>query len=79
MYPKVVCNCGRSLGHVYPIFDAIRKERQAKLFEETGIRPEFAHTVDMTVKMGDVLDDLGVQRQCCRADLISQVTLEDIY
>jgi DNA-directed RNA polymerase subunit N (RpoN/RPB10) len=80
MYPLIVCYCGREIGCLYPLYSELRRR---KIFAELGdvdIDPDVAiFTPELQVEMGDILDQLNLKLQCCRARMLTQVPFYDVY
>jgi DNA-directed RNA polymerase subunit N (RpoN/RPB10) len=66
MYPPVVCHCGRSIGPLYMIYREMRKDRLIA-HNKDHIAPWLLQiTSDSPIETGDILDDLGLDLDCCR-------------
>lgn len=79
MYDQLVCWCGSSaIGMYLPIYKKIRAERVRKVLP--GVDPRQIQFVPgkEALKMGDVLDALGIHTDCCRSSFITSVTLADV-
>jgi DNA-directed RNA polymerase subunit N (RpoN/RPB10) len=80
MYPYIVCYCGRALGHLYDVFNTIRRERLAEEFGEEALDPTMIAIIqDVQIELGDVLDQLHLHNECCRVRMITQVEFKEVY
>lgn len=82
MYPYIVCNCGASIGDIYPAFKALRAREYKRHFERTGkyVTPEqFAFSEDMQVPLRGVFELLKVRLSCCKCRLMTQVEYKTLY
>lgn len=81
MYPYIVCTCGRSLGDIYDIFRAMRRDIQEEYFKQNNINadPSLVFVGDFKVNLGGVLDQLQLKLPCCRTRMMTQVLYKDVY
>jgi DNA-directed RNA polymerase subunit N (RpoN/RPB10) len=82
MYPYIICYCGRSLGDIYDLFKALRREKYVEFFKKEGlnINPDkipFAENVD--IRMRDVFEQLNIDMPCCKTRLMSTVEYKELY
>lgn len=76
--PAVCTSCGRSLGQYTPLYRKIRENRTKKKLGDTI--PQYASMeAKLDVKMGDVLDNMGIKMECCRMLITTDVPLRDVY
>lgn len=71
-----VCTCGTSLSDLRDYYLAIRNDRLNKIAAEhdknyTELNPQLCLDLAVDVKMGDVLDDMNLTKDCCRAHMIA--------
>jgi len=66
MIPVRCFTCGKVIADVYEEFRRRTDERARNL--QTG----------ESLELGDILDDLGVKRYCCRKMLLTHVEIVDI-
>ncbi len=80
---RPVCSCGNAtIGYVVGVFEAEKSKRmiaavEAK-FGTSKPTAEQISSVETNVKLGDILDRLGVNSICCRTKLLSQVVFGDL-
>lgn len=80
MYPYIVCYCGRALGHLFDVFNTIRRDRLAQEFGDEALDPVMIAIIkDTHIELGDVLDQLHLTNNCCRARMITQVEFKEVY
>lgn len=81
MFPYIVCYCGRSLGDIYPVFKEMRKQRyQEYLKKDSDIEiVKLMTSTKIDVKLGDILDALNINCECCRVRLLTQVEYSEYY
>lgn len=79
MYGYVLCRCGRCLANVYDLFKRLRADKIAAQVDGE-ISPKFLPLSDAaTVELGDILDQLQLTRECCRACIMQQVEFKEVY
>lgn len=71
-----VCSCGTSLSDLRDYYVAMRTARLNELASQydknyTELNPQLCIDLSVRVKMGDVLDDLNLTKDCCRMRMIS--------
>lgn len=80
MYPYIVCYCGRSIGDLFDVFKAMRNELYMTTFGHTVFDPSMlAIMPDLQVELGEVLDNLHLHLDCCRARMLTQVEFKELY
>ena len=79
MFPYVTCGCGYDLASIYPLWAEIRKKRLVAKYGNVTDRAMIQAASDLSVEFGDVLNDLGVRRVCCRTKLLTQMQFRDYY
>lgn len=82
MYPYIVCYCGRSIGQIYDLFKALRREKYVEFFQKNNlnINPDkIPFSDDIDIKLRDVFDELNIHNQCCKARLMSCVEYKELY
>lgn len=82
MYPRIVCECGRSLGDLYDAFKAMRLKQYIEVYKTlpTKLDPvKVAFSRDINMNMSGIFDALGLHLVCCRGKMTSQVEFKDIY
>jgi DNA-directed RNA polymerase subunit N (RpoN/RPB10) len=81
MYCLVVCpECGKCLACLYDLFLLMRQDRICKFLGETHVDldPAFLSICESQgLKLGDILDDLGLKTICCRGHMIAQVEISE--
>lgn len=65
MYPYITCFCGRPLGHLYPAFRALCAKHQ--------------HGARAAEPIGYILDQLGLNKECCRVRIMTGAEFKDYY
>lgn len=78
----VVCHCGRSIGELYPIYTALRQEVMDRELAKLGrdIAPDLTYlATDFQPELGEILDNLGVELECCRTRFLTSVEFDDLY
>lgn len=79
MYCFIICpECGQCLAQVYDLYMIMRKDRMDEFLGENlgDIDPYFISILETNgLKVGDILDDLGVAKGCCRGHMIAQVEI----
>lgn len=73
LIPVRCYTCGRVLADKWGYFEKQRSEKLAKSKAES-----VAHADVRDVAMGDVLDKLGLKLYCCRAAMLTNVSLMDV-
>jgi len=85
MYPPIICKCGRSLGDLFDVYKKIREDRiQADLEERIKNKRKIVVenikiSADNNIEMGDVLDKLKLDLDCCRDSLLTWVEFKELY
>lgn len=79
MYCFIICpECGQCLAQVYDLYMIMRKDRMDEFLGENlgDTDPYFISILETNgFKVGDILDDLGVAKGCCRGHMIAQVEI----
>jgi DNA-directed RNA polymerase I, II, and III subunit RPABC5 len=73
--PVKCFTCGKTLADLYDYY--LRRVRMAKLEEKSDIHRVSYFTADNHKKTaeGNVLDELGLKRPCCRRHMLSHVDI----
>jgi DNA-directed RNA polymerase, subunit N (RpoN/RPB10) len=81
MYPLIVCfNCGRSLGDIYDAFRYLRAQRNREAYGNSDIHPVLISiTENNTAGLEDIFNQLGLRLICCRTNIATQITIDDVY
>jgi DNA-directed RNA polymerase subunit N (RpoN/RPB10) len=80
MYPPIVCFCGRSLGDLCDAFQLLKKRKIDIALAGKQIDPDFIHvSTQVNIQLGDILDALGVQMECCRARMLTYTEFKNYY
>lgn len=81
MYPPLKCkHCNKSLGEYFADIKAIRTERIEKKAAEEGIAIEnIALSPKGDVKMGDVLAQFFIVKDCCIITILTCAEFKDYY
>ena len=80
MLCPVLCTCGRALSCKYLLYKYIKELMLEAHLKNRKIIPEMISTTDeLEVNMGEVLDELGFTRSCCRQIMISNKAFLDYY
>lgn len=80
MFPPIVCFCGRSIADICDLFKALKAEKLASIGGRDNILPEMlAFTEEANVEMGDILDALHLNLECCRSRLLGLVEYKNVY
>lgn len=78
----IVCHCGRSIGDLYPVYSALRNMIMDAELKKLGrnISPDRLHlATDFQPRLGGVLDQLGINLECCRTRFLTSVEFEELY
>lgn len=78
MYPYILCTCGRSIGDLYELYIAMRRE----LIDEAGMKeylPIYAQEIDSKIKTSEILDNLNLHKLCCRTKMITFIPFYSVY
>ncbi len=81
MFPKVLCVCGRQSGCYFDAFSELKRKKYQDYCKEHGIEdihPEYSK-YRINLELGDILDMLGIERECCRVTLLTQVLFRELY
>ena len=81
MFSKVVCACGRQSGCYFGAFYKMKEDKYHEYCKEHGIedmKPDYAK-YRINLPLGQILDTLGIERECCRVTLLSQVLFRELY
>lgn len=67
------CTCGNALSSYIEYYNAVKYDRFKTEMEKTypGVNPALIDDTDIKYKMGDVLDDLHMDNECCRVKMIT--------
>lgn len=82
MFPYIVCWCGRSIGDLFPLFNAMKQEKYEEYCKKNGIVIEPKRVTvssDVHVDVGDILDALHLHTDCCRSRMITQIEFKEYY
>jgi DNA-directed RNA polymerase subunit N (RpoN/RPB10) len=80
MYPYILCYCGKSLGHLFDLFNAMKRERYIEEFGEESFDPTMIAVITrLQVELGDILDSLHLHKDCCRVRMLTQVEFKEVY
>lgn len=81
MYPYIVCFCGCCLADVWYIFKKWRADIYAKVGSD--INPRVLAMCDEEfgdkILLGEVLDSLGFDVECCRTRMMTMVEYREYY
>jgi DNA-directed RNA polymerase subunit N (RpoN/RPB10) len=78
----ITCHCGRSIGDLYPIYNALRQEVIDEELKSLGrdISPDLTYlATDFQPKLGEILDKLEINLECCRTRFLTSVEFDDLY
>jgi DNA-directed RNA polymerase subunit N (RpoN/RPB10) len=65
---------------LYDAFNAIRADRLAEEFGDEALDPTMIAIIkDVQIEMGDVLDQMHLHNECCRARMLTQVEFKEVY
>lgn len=79
MYPYIRCFCGRSIGQYYILYNEMKRDKIQYQYGDLGADPDYLQCAIIPVETGDILDNLNLHNDCCRARLLSQVRFMDLY
>lgn len=73
MYERATCTCGKSLGPLILIYKHIYNEK-AKIIGSTKLVTHMGGSIAVaSMRTGDILDQLGIYKICCRSKIITNV------
>lgn len=76
--PPVLCfECGHLLGDKYELFTTINQSKNPPFVSNQSI--DIAASNRKNIAMGDVLDTLGITRQCCRMHMLTYMNFIPFY
>ena len=78
----VVCTCGRSIGDLHPIYTVLRQQVIDAELKKIGrnIDPDQTQlATDFHPQLGEILDNLGIELDCCRVRFLTNVEFNDLY
>jgi len=78
MYPYIRCNCGRIIGDIWPVFNAMREKMLIELLGDNYAGLVSVGLVDM-VSLNPIFDALNItsRQQCCRTKLLCFQSFDD--
>jgi DNA-directed RNA polymerase subunit N (RpoN/RPB10) len=82
MYPPILCMCGRSLGDLYDLFQAMRVLAYVKAYAEAGFDIDPANlpvSESIQVLLWPDLVALHIHLDCCRARMLTAVEFKSLY
>jgi len=80
MYPFVRCFCGRPIGHLADVFNAMRIDAYREYFKDhEQITPAMITLSSVQLDISGIFATLNVKTQCCKTQLISQVEYGEYY
>jgi DNA-directed RNA polymerase subunit N (RpoN/RPB10) len=80
MYPYIVCRCGRSLGDLYDLYQAMKRAKYADEFGDVVIDPTLIMlTEELQIDINDIFEALHLDNDCCRSCMLSQVEIDEYY
>ncbi len=86
MFPYIVClSCGRNIGSLWPAFKAMRADAHEAAVTAAGYDVRtvneriLASSGAVTVELGEILDQLGINMECCRTKMLTQKPFYDYY
>jgi DNA-directed RNA polymerase subunit N (RpoN/RPB10) len=78
MFDRVTCNCGVGLSELCQIYKFVLNEK-IKILGAEQIHTSMYGTIDLaTITSGDILDQLGLYKQCCRKIVLTNVKFFDM-
>jgi DNA-directed RNA polymerase subunit N (RpoN/RPB10) len=79
MHVLIRCNCGNCIAPFYTAYVKILQERYEEYLKENDIHIDNVLIVNNdTISMGDLLDELGLFKYCCRTHIIANIVITDI-
>lgn len=81
MFTYIVCFCGMPLGDIADAYKALRMRKLMKYYKIIGynIDPSMLAISDMGIHEGKLLDSLGLDQECCRTRIMTQVEFKELY
>ena len=80
MFPYVRCSCGRPIGHLADVFEAMRTKAYQDYFKEHDrITPTMITLSKVQLDISHVFKALNIETQCCKTQLMSQVRFTEYY
>lgn len=77
----ILCpECGKCLACLYDLFLQMRQEKICEFLGEThvDVDPTFLSICESEgLQLGDILDKLGLETDCCRGHMIAQVEISE--
>lgn len=78
--PTVCFTCGLPVGDVEDIFRKLRAERVREVLKERDTTvTQAAVDAGLQIDCTDILDDLGIEEDCCRTRLTTAMVFGDYY
>lgn len=81
MYPYICCkSCGFSLGDKYAFYKEKMLQKHKKAIDSNETNKYKVHdAIAYGITAEDVLDSLFIEKECCRAAIMTQVLILDSY
>jgi len=80
MLIPILCTCGKNISSYYEIFQLERIEKNKEIFKNHGnnVIPSMISTADeLQANMGEVLDKMHMNRDCCRQKMLTSVNFHE--
>jgi DNA-directed RNA polymerase subunit N (RpoN/RPB10) len=80
LIPIRCLSCGQPINDIAIAFNKARVERVKKELKDRGtVSSQVIVDASIKIEMGDVLDDLGIEDDCCRRALTAAMDIRDHY
>lgn len=82
MLCPVLCTCGKELNAYYAAFCQVRQEKMIEVMKNhpSTILPEMMDISDeLQPMLGEALDAMHMDRECCRQKLLTSVNFHEFY
>jgi DNA-directed RNA polymerase subunit N (RpoN/RPB10) len=80
LLPIACFTCGMPLGDMEDLYRYLCAQRIKEVLEERGtVATQAAIDADLHIECGDILDDLGIVYDCCRAHMLGGMVFSDYY
>ena len=78
MLIPIRCTCGKPIGAYWKVFKAMRAALVKQQAVEISVLPELSGT-SYNVSCGEILDQLGFNKSCCRQKMLTNLDFNSLY
>ena len=80
LVPVTCFTCGNPIGDIEDLFRNLRAARVREILAERGTTAtQAAVDADLQIDCSEILDRLGIKRDCCRKCLVTAMIFTDYY